>query len=92
MFSGEEALALGFATENHTDPLARAAALAHEIAGKNPHAIRAAKALFNRAPWLGLDEVLRAESHEQHGLIGSRNQVEAVASQLEKRQPDYTNP
>ena len=34
-FSGAEACAMGFATETSEDPLARAMALAEEIAGKN---------------------------------------------------------
>ena len=38
---------LGFATETAEDPLARAMSLAKAIAGKNPHAIRAAKRLSN---------------------------------------------
>ncbi|MBS1240566.1 MAG: enoyl-CoA hydratase [Proteobacteria bacterium] len=36
-FSGEEALALGLATILDPDPVARATAIAGEIAAKNPH-------------------------------------------------------
>ena len=42
------------------DPLARALALARDIAGRNPHAVRAAKALFNLAPAMGFAGVLLA--------------------------------
>ena len=49
-FFGEAALAMGFVTALDGDPLGRASAVAAEIAGHNPQAIRAAKALFNRAP------------------------------------------
>ncbi len=43
---GEEALRLGFATRVCADPRAEALALAHEIAGKSPSAIRGAKRLI----------------------------------------------
>ena len=36
--------------------------------------------------------VLRAESTEQQRLIGSPNQVEAVMSGFEKRDPSFTDP
>lgn len=91
-FSGEQAVALGFATHADASPLARAMALAHDIAGKNPHAIRAAKSLSNRAPDLDLDQLLMAESHAQHELLGSANQREAVRAGMEKRQPDFLDP
>jgi enoyl-CoA hydratase/carnithine racemase len=90
--SGEEAVQLGLATLSDPDPLARALALAREIAGRNPHAVRAAKALFNRAPAMGLGEVLLAESHEQHKLLGSRNQLEAVAAGMAKRPAKFADP
>jgi enoyl-CoA hydratase/carnithine racemase len=84
-FSGEQAAAFGFATIVDDDPLAYATALAHQIANRNPAAIRAAKALFNRAADLPLDEILLEESFAQQRLIGTRNQLEAVNSQLEGR-------
>lgn len=84
-FSGEQAVELGFATGVDTDPLARAVALARDIAAKNPDAVRAAKALANRAADAGTDEILLAESHAQDKLMGSGNQKEAVASQMERR-------
>lgn len=91
-FSGEEAVALGFATMVDADPLAKAKAIAQDVAARSPHAIRAAKQLFNRSSELNIDELLQAESHEQHALIGSRNQREAMASQMEKRAPNFVDP
>lgn len=91
-FSGEEACRLGFATHCDADPLPRAMALAAEIAGKSPSAIRTAKALFNRAQDASIDEILLAESIEQQRLIGSRNQMEAVKSQMEGRRGDFIDP
>lgn len=91
-FSGVEALALGFVTIADADPLGRAMALAAEIASSSPHAIRSAKSLFNRAADMQIDEVLQAESLEQHKLIGSRNQLEAMHSQQERRPANFTDP
>jgi enoyl-CoA hydratase/carnithine racemase len=90
-FSGAEAQALGFATLTDPAPQTRAAAIAAEIAARSPHAIRAAKRLFGR--YLHEDEraILMAESVEQHALVGSRNQVEAVRAQLEMRAPSFSD-
>jgi len=91
-FSGEEAQALGFATIVDANPLARAMAIAAQVAARSPHAVRSAKTLFNRAADLPLDEILQAESLEQHKLIGSRNQLEAMQSQQERRAADFVDP
>lgn len=91
IFSGEEALAYGIATRTPTDPRAEALAYAAEIAGRNPHAIRAAKRLMNLPPNTPIPDVLMAESVEPTALIGSPNQVEAVMSNLEKRQPRFAD-
>ena len=91
-FSGEEALALGFATFTDADPLGRATAIAQEIAARSPHAIRAAKHLANQARELPTDAILVEESHAQHGLLFSKNQVEAVRSQVEGREPKFDDP
>ena len=91
-FSGEEAARLGFATLVDSDPLARAMAIAEDIATRNPHAIRAAKALFNRHHDMAPDDILMEESVIQQRLIASRNQMEAVMSQMQKRPPDYVDP
>lgn len=91
-FSGEEAVALGFATHVDPDPLARAMRIADEIAAQSPHAIRSAKALFCRAADGTTDEILVAESLEQHKLIGSKNQIEAVRSRMERRAAVFVDP
>ncbi len=91
-FSGEEAARLGFATHADTDPLARATAIAREIAVNSPSAVRAAKLLSNRAADAGFDAALLAESIEQQHLIGSRNQLEAVASQMQRRPGEFVDP
>ena len=84
-FSGEEAVEFGFVTRTADDPLAEALALAREIAGKNPEAIRAAKRLANLSVGGTVEAVLLAESREQGTLIGRPNQMEAVAAGMQKR-------
>lgn len=91
-FDGEQARSLGFVTHVDPDPLALALRIAGVIALQSPHAVRSAKALFARAADGNLDEILVAESLEQHKLIGSRNQIEAVRSQMERRAADFVDP
>lgn len=91
-FTGEQARSLGFVTHVDADPLALATQIAEAIALQSPHAVRSAKALFSRAADGTTDEILVAESLEQHKLIGSRNQVEAVRSQMERRAADFVDP
>lgn len=91
IFGGEEAVAMGLATRVCSDPRAEALALAAEIAGKNPHAIRAGKRLLNLMAEADQHAVLLAESQEQGALIGSANQVEAVMANLQKRSPQFAN-
>lgn len=91
-FSGTEAGALGFATYVDPNPVARALAIAANIADHNPHAQRAAKRLFNRYLEIGADEILMAESVEQQALMGTRNQIEAVMSQMQKRKGEFVDP
>jgi enoyl-CoA hydratase/carnithine racemase len=89
IFSGEEALGYGFATRVCADPYAEALAMAREIAGKNPKAVRASKRLLNAAVITDQASGLIQETEEQLALIGSPNQVEAVKANLEKRAPAF---
>jgi enoyl-CoA hydratase/carnithine racemase len=89
VFTGEEALAMGLATRVSEHPLAEALAFARDVAGRNPHAIRAAKRLLNLAAQGDQHEVLLEESREQAALIGSANQIEAVTANLQKRAPNF---
>ncbi len=92
IFSGEEALRIGFATRVAADPLAEALQMAHEIALKSPDAIRAGKRLLNGSASLSAADLLLAESVEQKALIGSANQVEAVKANIERRAPRFAGP
>jgi enoyl-CoA hydratase/carnithine racemase len=91
VFDGAEAKALGFATHVSDDPLAHALALAREIAGKNPHAVRGAKRLCNLAARATDAELLQAESDEQIKVMRTPNQVEAVMAEMQKRPPLFVD-
>lgn len=90
-FSGAEALGYGFVTRLDNDPHGAAMALAREIAGRNPDAVRASKRLYNLAADADAATVLRAESTEQIALMRSPNQVEAVRANMEKRAPVFSD-
>jgi enoyl-CoA hydratase/carnithine racemase len=92
VLSGEEAHALGLVTHLSEDPLGDARALAGEIAGRSPDAVRAAKRLFDES-WTGdPDETLALEAELQVGLIGSPNQLEAARAGMMKQPADFTDP
>lgn len=90
IFSAQEALSYGLATQVCDDPRTTALAVAREIANKSPDAIRAAKRMLNN---LSVDPgpALLAESVEQMKLMGYPNQTEAVRANLEKRAPNFTD-
>lgn len=81
----------GLVTELADDPLAAAQALATEIAGKSPSAIRAAKKIVTDVE-AGMDEdaILLEESRAQAALIGKPHQMEVVAANMARRAPKFT--
>jgi len=85
VFDGREAFALGLATKLSDTPYEDAMAMAAEIAGRSPDAVRGAKQLINGL----LHEKAEAQFAEERRIIGSLigkpNQVEAVMSNFEKR-------
>jgi enoyl-CoA hydratase/carnithine racemase len=90
MVGGEEAVKLGLATRLADDPRGEALALAAEIAGKSPHAVRGAKRLLNEsASGRPVADQFADERTTIGSLIGSRNQVEAVTAYFEKRDPVF---
>lgn len=92
MVEAEEAVEIGLATHLDDDPHGRAMAMAHEIAGKSPHAIRAGKRLLNQAAKLSTADGFAAEREEIAELIGSPNQVETVKAWFDKREPQFVDP
>jgi enoyl-CoA hydratase/carnithine racemase len=89
---GEEAVALGLATRVDPDPRGAALELARSIAGRSPHAIRAAKRLLDLAGRVDLETGFAAEQKEISALIASPNQAEAIAAEFGKRPPRFTDP
>ncbi|MFC4945540.1 crotonase/enoyl-CoA hydratase family protein [Pseudonocardia sp. GCM10023141] len=91
MVSGTEAVAIGLATKLADDPLAAALEMATQIAGRSPHAVRAAKRLLDMAGRVDLTTGFAAEQVEIGALIGSPNQVEAITAGFEKRAPKFAD-
>ncbi len=92
VFTGTEAGELGVVTHVVDDPLPAACALAEEIAGRSPDAVRAAKRLFDEA-WTGSpDQTLALEAQLQLGLIGSPNQLAAVSAGFTKQPAEFVDP
>ena len=89
MVSGEEAVKIGLATRVSDTPLEDALAMAREIAGKSPAAVRGAKRLLNASPYRGVAEQFADERQTIGSLIGGKNQVEAVKAYFEKRDPVF---
>ena len=92
VFSGSEAQRLGVVTHVSDDPLGDARALAAEIAGRSPDAVRGAKRLFDEA-WTGAaEETLALEAQTQLGLLGSPNQLAAVSAGITKQPAEFADP
>jgi enoyl-CoA hydratase/carnithine racemase len=92
MVSGEEAVTLGLATRVSDDPRQDALALARELAGSNPYAIRGTKRLLNQSGLVSQEQQFRDEYATIASLIGTPNQVEAVTAYFEKRAPVFADP
>lgn len=91
MIDGAEAVRLGLATRMADDPRAEALALARELAGKSPDALRTGKRLLEGAAGSSLSDGFKAEQVGIRALIGSPNQVEAVKAFFEKRPPAFAD-
>lgn len=90
--TGAEAVDLGLCTRTSDDPLADALALAREIAGKSPQAIRGTKRLLEQSGRVDLAQQFADERHTIGSLIGTPNQIEAVAAFFENRSPSFADP
>ncbi|MFK7990195.1 MAG: crotonase/enoyl-CoA hydratase family protein [Sandaracinaceae bacterium] len=88
----EEALRLGLITRIDSDPLKLARETASAIAGRSPDAIRAGKQLLRDAPGKGVSESFLFETELQLPLLGSKNQMEAVMANFQKRDPVFSDP
>lgn len=92
VLTGVEAKELGLVTRLDDNPLEAALALAREIAGKSPDAIRAGKLLLDSAWHADERTGLELESSLQTALIGKPNQVESIKANFEKRAPKFSDP
>jgi len=92
MVPGPEAVSLGLATTLSDDPRGDALALARTLAASSPDAIRGAKQLLNQSGLVSQEQQFKDESRVMGSLIGSPNQIEAVASYFEKRPPNFADP
>jgi enoyl-CoA hydratase/carnithine racemase len=92
VFDGEEAARLGVVTRLAADPLLAAQELAAEIAARSPDAVRAAKRLYDES-WTGeAQRTLALEAELQLGLIGSPNQLAAVAAGFASAPAEFVDP
>jgi len=86
-----EGAALGLVTKLSDTPVDDAMAMAREIAGRSPDAVRGAKKLINRLSNAGAAEHFAAEREIIFKLIGSPNQVEAITANFENRAPNFAD-
>lgn len=91
VFDGREAHALGLATRLSETPHDDAMAMAREIAGRSPDAVRGAKELFNGMLHANAAHQFAEERRVIGSLIGRANQVEAVMANFEKRPANFTD-
>jgi enoyl-CoA hydratase/carnithine racemase len=87
----DEAAQLGLVTRVCENPLAAARQMAAELASKSPHAIVAAKQLFEKAWHATAEQGLQMEASLQRTLIGTPNQIEAATANFEKREPRFAD-
>jgi enoyl-CoA hydratase/carnithine racemase len=92
VITGREAFELGLVTRLTETPYEDAHALAGEIAGRSPEAVRGAKALFNRLANASAEDQFAEERRVIGSLVGTANQVESVMAGFEQRPPVFTDP
>jgi enoyl-CoA hydratase/carnithine racemase len=91
-FDGEEAWRLGLVTRLAEDPLSEALALAREISGRSPDAVRAAKRLLEESWTADAPASLALEAQLQAGLIGSPNQITALTAGMTGEPGEFQDP
>lgn len=90
--AADEAVRIGLATRTSDRPQSEALEIAAAIAARSPDAIRAAKKLFRAGPPEDIAASFLLETQLQIGLLGSKNQMEAVQATMGKRDPVFTDP
>jgi len=89
VFAADEAYEMGVITAIHDNPSQMARETAGAIALKSPNAVRAIKRLFDESAEMSTAQALQLEAQLQMSLLGSPQQSEAVAANLEKRLPKF---
>jgi enoyl-CoA hydratase/carnithine racemase len=89
VFAADEAYEMGVITAIHDNPSQMARETAAAIALKSPNAVRAIKRLFDESAEMSTAQALELEAQLQMSLLGSPQQREAVAANLEKRLPKF---
>ena len=89
---GDEAATLGLVTRVCDDPIGAALETARAIATRSPHAIRAAKRLWNEAPTKDVRAAFALETELQLTLLGSESQLEAIRANLTNTAPSFRDP
>jgi enoyl-CoA hydratase/carnithine racemase len=89
VFSGEQAVQYGIATEVASDPLAKAMEVAESIVALSPDAMVYAKQLFEEGWQCSREDGLLLEETLQAKLIGSDNQKEAIRAGMQKSQGNF---
>ena len=88
-FDAVEAKALHLVTQVAEQPELAARALADAILARSPDAVSATKALFHSTRHAAEDQAFDRESSLQFKLLRGRNQGEAMAANLKKREPRF---
>lgn len=88
-FTGAYAKEIGFATEIAENPLKRAEELAKELLQRSPDFMKNAKQMLRQTENLPILQRPKIELQLQQPLLGSKNQMEAVQANLQKRPPNY---
>ena len=91
VFSGAEAHEMGLITHLTETPYDDAMALAAEIAGISPSAVRASKQLINNMAVDGAAEQFAEERRLIKTQIGTPNQIESVMASFENRSPEFVD-
>lgn len=90
IFDAREGHSIGLVTRLSDDPLAAADELAAEIVGRTPQSVQGVKALFNTMVNVGFAEQFALERRTIDALIGTPNQIEAIAAGFDNRPPSFT--
>jgi enoyl-CoA hydratase/carnithine racemase len=92
VFDATEGQRLGVVTHLAEDPLTAARELAVQIAAQSPDAVRAAKRLYDESWTAPAPDTLALEASLQLGLVGSPNQLAAVAAGFTKEPAEFVDP